>query len=72
MAADEVRRDADAVTRAGGELGSNQTQRERLIAVLVKKKAQGVGLLVQGVVPNCLSKETLPGATRVNAAPESV
>ncbi len=72
MVADEVRREADAATRAGGELGSNQTQRERLIVVLVKKKAQRVGLLVRRAVPNRLSKETLPGATRVNAAPGSV
>lgn len=72
MVADEVRRDADAATRAGEESGSNQTHRERLTAVLAEKRAQGAELLVQRAVLNRLSKETLPGATRVNATPGSI
>lgn len=72
MVADEARRDADRHARRGEESGSNQTHRERLIVVLVKKKAQGAGPLVRRAVPNRLSKETLPGATRVNAAPGSI
>lgn len=72
MVADEARRDADRHARRGEESGSNQTHRERLTAVLAEKRAQGAGLLVQRAVLNRLSKEALPGATRVNAAPGGV